>query len=430
MEVKTYRAATMQEALAMVRSDLGPTAAVLHTREVGNAGLLKWIPGMRRIEVTAALDVNVPSRFTSRKDASSSGVPVPNMPLPSRAPKAEAERRIDSIVDDDVTFERGYSDTGYAAPPRRAMPVPAPAHQDEVRTQLSELQALVADLCKRSRGAGHQDLPETLFRLYTDLIEAEVSDEVARDLVERVRRETSNDDVDDPLMLRARLSRMIEDEIRVAGPIRVESGRRKLVALVGPTGVGKTTTIAKLAANFRLRDKKRVGLITVDTFRIAAVEQLRTYADIIDLPMHVVSTPREMRDAVNSLSSMDLVLLDTAGRSPHDDVKIQELKSFLVEAAADEVHLVLSATAGASSLEKMARQFGQVGTTHLLLTKLDEASSLGNLLPLVRTSKLPLSYLTDGQSVPDDIAPADAARLARVVLGAESPVASRRQMAA
>jgi len=430
MEVKTYRAATMQEALAMVRSDLGPTAAVLHTREVGNAGLLKWIPGMRRIEVTAALDVNVPSRFASRKDAASSGVPVPNMPLPSRAPKAEVERRIDSIVDDDVTFERGYSETGYGAPPRRAMPVPAPAHQDEVRTQLSELQALVADLCKRSRGAGHQDLPETLFRLYTDLIEAEVSDEVARDLVERVRRETSANDVDDPLMLRARLSRMIEDEIRVSGPIRVESGRRKLVALVGPTGVGKTTTIAKLAANFRLRDKKRVGLITVDTFRIAAVEQLRTYADIIDLPMHVVSTPREMRDAVNSLSSMDLVLLDTAGRSPHDDVKIQELKSFLVEAAADEVHLVLSATAGASSLEKMARQFGQVGTTHLLLTKLDEASSLGNLLPLVRTSKLPLSYLTDGQSVPDDIAPADAARLARVVLGSESPVASRRQLAA
>lgn len=428
MEVKTYRAATMQEALAMVRSDLGPTAAVLHTREVGNAGLLKWIPGMRRIEVTAALDVNVPSRFAGRKDAASPGAPAPHVPLPPRAPQAEAERRIDSIVDDDVVFERGYGETSYSAPARRAAPAPAP--QDEVRTQLSELQALVADLCKRSRGAGHQDLPETLFRLYTDLIEAEVSDEVARDLVERVRRETSSGDVDDPLMLRARLSRMIEDEISVAGPIRVETGRRKLVALVGPTGVGKTTTIAKLAANFRLRDKKRVGLITVDTFRIAAVEQLRTYADIIDLPMHVVSTPREMRDAVNSLSSMDLVLLDTAGRSPHDDVKIQELKSFLVEAGADEVHLVLSATASASSLEKMARQFAQVGTTHLLLTKLDEASSLGNLLPLVRTSKLPLSYLTDGQSVPDDIAPADAARLARVVLGAESPVTSRRQMAA
>ncbi len=231
---------------------------------------------------------------------------------------------------------------------------------EEVKTQISELQALVADLCRRSRGAGHQELPESLFRLYTDLIEAEVSDGVARDLLERLRRETTEGEREDTIMLRSRLARMIESDIAVAGPIHVETGRRRLVALVGPTGVGKTTTIAKLAANFRLREKKRVGLITVDTYRIAAVEQLRTYADIIDLPMHVVSTPREMRDAVNSLSSMDLVLLDTAGRSPHDDVKIQELKSFLLEAAADEVHLVLSATAGAASLEKTAKQFAAV----------------------------------------------------------------------
>ncbi|MBL9090259.1 MAG: 50S ribosome-binding GTPase, partial [Planctomycetaceae bacterium] len=221
-----------------------------------------------------------------------------------------------------------------------------------------------------------------------------------------------------------------EADIAVAGPIGLETGRRRLVALVGPTGVGKTTTIAKLAANFRLREKKRVGLITVDTYRIAAVEQLRTYADIIDLPMHVVSTPREMRDAVNSFSSMDLVLLDTAGRSPHDDLKIQELKSFLTEADADEVHLVLSATAGASALEKTARQFAAVGTTHLVLTKLDEAAALGNLLPLFRNAKLPLSYLTDGQSVPDDIAPADGARLARLVLGLEPVASGRRQLVA
>ena len=113
------------------------------------------------------------------------------------------------------------------------------------------------------------------------------------------------------------------------------------MALVGPTGVGKTTTIAKLAANFRLREKRRVGLITVDTYRIAAVEQLRTYADIIDLPMEIVSTPREMHQAVARMADLDLILMDTAGRSPRDEVKIQELKSMLAEAEPDEVHLVL-----------------------------------------------------------------------------------------
>jgi flagellar biosynthesis protein FlhF len=403
MEVKTYRAATMQEALALVRRDLGPTAAVLHTREVGNSGLLRWIPGMRRIEVTAALDVNVPSRFSAP---------------PTEKPAATALARPAK----DATYERNY-----------AAPTPRPATspvQDEVRTQISELQALVADLCRRNRGTGHQDLPESLFRLYTDLIEAEVSDDLARELVERLRRETAGDDLDDAVMLRARLARMIEEQIAVTGPIRLEAGRRRLVALVGPTGVGKTTTIAKLAANYRLREKKRVGLITVDTYRIAAVEQLRTYADIIDLPMHVVSTPREMREAINSLTSMDLVLLDTAGRSPHDDVKIQELKSYLVEAQADEVHLVLSSTAGASSLEKTARQFAAAGTTNLILTKLDEAVGLGNLLPLLRSSRLPLSYVTDGQSVPDDIATAEASRLARIVLGMEPLVQTRRILVA
>ena len=191
------------------------------------------------------------------------------------------------------------------------------------------------------------------------------------------------------------------------------------MALVGPTGVGKTTTIAKLAANYHLKEKRRVGLITVDTYRIAAVEQLRTYADIIDLPMQVVSTPREMREAVGRMDNLDLILLDTAGRSPKDEVRIQELRAFLTEADADEVHLVLSSVASARVLEQTAERFAAVGTTSLILTKLDEATGLGNILPLVRTSQLPLSYLTNGQNVPDDIEVAESMRVARLILGME-----------
>jgi flagellar biosynthesis protein FlhF len=241
---------------------------------------------------------------------------------------------------------------------------------------------------------------------------------VARGLVEAVRREASDDELQDIEALRARATGLIENQITIAPPIRSLPGQRRLVALVGPTGVGKTTTIAKLAANFRLREKRRVGLITVDTYRIAAVEQLRTYADIIDLPMEIVATPREMHQAVARMGDLDLILMDTAGRSPRDEVKIQELKSMLAEAAPDEVHLVLSSVASAATLAKTAEQFATVGTSALILTKLDEALSLGNLLPLVQASRLPLSYLTHGQNVPDDIAPADAGRLARVVMGA------------
>jgi flagellar biosynthesis protein FlhF len=210
---------------------------------------------------------------------------------------------------------------------------------------------------------------------------------------------------------------MLASELMVSGPIEALPGQGRGVALVGPTGGGKTTTIAKLAANYRLRENKRVGLITVDTYRIAAVEQLRTYADIIDLPMEIVSTPREMREAIARMSDLDLILMDTAGRSPRDEVKIQELKSMLAEAEPDEVHLVLSAVGGARSLAMTAERFATVGTTSLLITKLDEATVLGNLLSVTRKCGLPISYLTDGQNVPDDIQVAKSEKLAWMILG-------------
>jgi flagellar biosynthesis protein FlhF len=378
MDVKTFRAPTMCEALKLVRRELGPDAAVLHTRDVQTRRLFGWLHGPRQIEVTASCEVNVPSRLPARARGSDQGL---------------------SLED--------------------SLPTAAPPISQEVQGQISHLQAMVQDLCRRSQSAGRQDLPQDLFRLFTDLLDSDLSEELARELVERVRSESRGARFDDLLLVKARLARMIEAEIAVAGPIQVTPGKMRLAALVGPTGVGKTTTIAKLAAHYRLREKHRVGLITVDTYRIAAVEQLRTYADIIDLPMQVVSTPREMREAVRRMNDLDLVLLDTAGRSPKDDVRIQELRAFLSEAEAHEVHLVLSSVAGTKTLLQTAERFATAGTTALLLTKLDEATGLGNVLPLVQSSHLPLSYLTNGQNVPDDIEVAEPNRLARLILGME-----------
>jgi flagellar biosynthesis protein FlhF len=135
--------------------------------------------------------------------------------------------------------------------------------------------------------------------------------------------------------------------------------------------------------------------------------------------MEVVSTPKEMRQAVTRMADMDLVLIDTAGRSPKDEVRLQELKAFLTEAATDEVHLVLSSVAASRTLEKTAARFIAVGATAMILTKLDEANGLGNVLPVLRSSGLPLSYLTDGQNVPDDIEIATSPHLAKLVLGME-----------
>ena len=162
-----------------------------------------------------------------------------------------------------------------------------------------------------------------------------------------------------------------------------------------------------------------MGLVTVDTYRVAAVEQLRTYAEIIELPMKVVTNPLEMRRALDELAGLDLVLIDTAGRSPKDDLQIQELKSLLAEAHVDEVHLVLSMTTNLRGLEAAAAKFAAAGTTAMILTKLDEASGMGALLSIARRVNLPISYLTAGQAVPDDIEPAHPRRIARLILGAE-----------
>ncbi len=380
----------MHEALAMVHHDLGADAAVLHTREVQSRWFFGLVHGPRQIEVSASRVVNVPSR------------------LPPRCPYEEERGR-----DDDVVLRH---DAPHPLPSAAA--VRQPELQGVMQGQLTELQSMVEELCRRSDAPRH-DLPEELFQLFTELLDSDLSEELARELVERVRTETKGSPVNDLLMVKARLARMIEAEVSVSGPIAVTPGHCRLVALVGPTGVGKTTTIAKLAANYRLKEKRRVGLITVDTYRIAAVEQLRTYADIIDLPMQVVSTPREMREAVGRMENLDIILLDTAGRSPKDEVRIQELRAFLTEADADEIHLVLSSVASSRVLEQAAERFAAVGTTSLILTKLDESTGLGNILPLVRTSRFPLSYLTNGQNVPDDIEVAESMRVARLFLGME-----------
>ena len=275
--------------------------------------------------------------------------------------------------------------------------------------------SLLDDLCQSVNDLSA--LPETYFHVLTRLLDRGVHDSVARDLIQEVHRDATPSDTCNAEQLWSLLANQLQASIHVAGAIPVHRGTQRVVAMVGPTGVGKTTTIAKLAGNMRLRERHRVGLITVDTYRIAAVDQLKTYAEIIDLPMEIVATPREMRDAVASLSDQDIVLIDTAGRSPQNDVQIQELKVMLAEARTDEVHLVLSSIVSSANLSNIVRRFRSVGITSAILTKLDEADSLCDLIPFFRDEQLPISYLTDGQSVPDDIQVAQRSSLVNGLLG-------------
>jgi flagellar biosynthesis protein FlhF len=372
MRSKTYRAKTMKEALTRVRRDLGGDALILSAREVRRRRLFGLGP-RALVEVIAT-------------DTMPGEVEVTNRPA-----------AVDQIASARST-----------------------AMQARVGEQLGRLHAMVETLSKSGR-IDHllPELPSALVPTYSQLIEADVPEVLARRLVRHVAENLEPDQLDQPDSIRAGLSDAVELSIPVAPPIRAVVGTRRVIALVGPTGVGKTTTVAKLAANFKLAHGVRVGLITVDTYRIAAVEQLKTYAEIIDLPLAVVNDPVEMPRALDELGAVDIVFIDTAGRSPRDEVKIRELAEFLLQARPDEVHLVLSAVAGQRSLRSAVERFAKVQVDRLILTKLDEADSLGGVLAVLGLSSRPLSYLTTGQAVPDDIEPADRKRLARLILRQE-----------
>lgn len=387
--IQTFRAPDMESAMQIVRETLGLDAVILESRELQHKRLLPWSKPRIEIEVSACAQ-NLSGSTT-----------------PGRAANLSTGLDLETL-DDISNLERAD-----VSNPVRETPGKLSALDD----RLNSIQNMLAQIGHRQIVSDERDVPIELFDLYTELLDAELDESLARDLVGRLKRNADAESLEDPVRSRVLLNAMVERELHCSGSIRVVPQQRKVVALIGPTGVGKTTTIAKLAANFRLRDGIRMGLVTVDTYRIAAVEQLRTYAEIIDLPMRVVVTPDELRTALDEFSEMDLVLIDTAGRSPRDEVKLQELKSLFGDARVDEIHLVMSMTASLKSMTSTVRSFRGAGATSLLLTKLDEAESLGDILSLCSEFELPISYLTTGQNVPDDIEPSEASRLARLILG-------------
>ncbi len=466
-DVRTFRAATMQEALDLVRNELGADAVILHTRHVAQRRLLPWRRPAEDVEITASLTLDVRAsaerkslkRTTTNAARRSESATAVLGTATSRQsmPVRPGGTRLDLVSDppdsiiDILNRVRATPNSRQPAPAEardRSRPISAPLFQHSTTTvnrlpresaigvaatpavdasdptaalarRLDTIQKMLHDLGRASSSPRHDEIPAELFQLYTGLIDNEVEEDVARELICRLKQTVPPRQFSDVTTAKSRLIGMVESEIRCCEPITPRPGRRKVVALVGATGVGKTTTIAKLAANFRLRSGVKMGLVTVDTYRVAAVEQLRTYAEIIELPMKVVTNPLEMRRALDELAGLDLVLIDTAGRSPKDDLQIQELKSLLAEAHVDEVHLVLSLTTSLRGLEASATKFAAAGTTAMILTKLDEASGMGSLLSVARRVNLPISYLTAGQAVPDDIEPAHPRRIARLILREE-----------
>ncbi len=404
MNLKTYQAKSMSEALARVKTDLGKDAVILHTRTLQRGGVL-GLGARHLVEITATADARAAALRNSaggRKDEQRQGVAA--SPVQGQSSRGEnSASRADLRGPEGGGARRETAESAGIDP--------------ALRRELGEIRRMVHTLLRRPDAQFAVDLPGELIEHYSHLLSQQVEEALASELMARVRGSLGEGELASPLLVRAALQNALRDVLPPAAPLKLRGdGRPTVAAFVGPTGVGKTTTIAKLAANMKLREGKRVGLITVDSYRIAAVEQLKTYADILRVSLIPVLRPEEMRSAVAKLSNCDVVLLDTAGRSQRDEARLTELGELLQAAEPDQVHLVLSVTSREETMREAVERFGALGAGHVVFTKLDESVGFGVMLNVLRTVGLRLSYLTNGQAVPDDIEIGSGSRVAQLIL--------------
>ncbi len=435
MNVKTFQGPSIAEALAKVKQELGTNAVILHTRSFKRGGVM-GLCAKTVVEITAGINVNVQARkktplaasaLNTRKrnsdsggfDSQGSGVVTAVAELPADRPRHPLQVVYPKAKP--ATTSASNTTINPATRELAATVLKEPAF--ELRNELSSLRTMVESLLQRTADIGGRrgDFPAQLGQLYMKLIQQQVSEEIAIRVVDDVKAELSPEQLANPNTVRDRLTQKLEQMLPAgfAGSVaRPATGVGcRSICLIGPTGVGKTTTIAKLAAAFKLRQRQKVGLITIDTYRIAAVDQLRTYANIIGVPLKVVLTPAELAAAMREMSDCDTILIDTAGRSHMDQMKLNELSQFITVAKPTEVHLVLSSTTTQEAMEAAIEQFSKIRVDQIIFTKLDEAVSFGVLLNVARTASRALSYLTTGQDVPDNIEVGQPRRLAKLILG-------------
>jgi flagellar biosynthesis protein FlhF len=434
MQIKRYRGADMQEALQKVKQELGTNAIILSTRQVRGGGGKFGLFGKPILEVTAARDADgsidtngaVPdplagggrwgklqSLLKGRPAESAGGAFMRQIMAKNRM---ETRQIITPLQDDIQELKEILHAVGDQQ--RSALREEQDLHQ--MRAEMSEMRQMLNTLTAQSAGLREANFHENLVVLYQQLIFSGVEEKFARRLLEEASKNIPAREMEDFSYVKIFLARMLMKIVKTTGGIKADSEQRRVIALIGPTGVGKTTTVAKLASEQLLKHKRQVALITVDTFRIAAVEQLKVYARIMGLPISVVNSKNELRAALANHSACDAVFIDTGGRSQRDELQMSELRKLFGGEDRLEIALTLSSTTKDSDLSDITRRFGELPIAQVLFTKLDESTTYGSMFNHAIRFKMPIGYLATGQKVPEDIEVASKERLVDLVLNISS----------
>lgn len=407
MLIKRYIVNDMNEAMTRIRYELGKDAIIVSQRKMRKPGIAGFF-SKKVIEVTAAAENAKKSEETSMQSS------------------LDAIRK---LMDAEVSVSNRTS-TAYDKSKNRVNKEGKSGRDVEVRnivpnvSRREEIQPM-KDFSMAS--VPQEDFLREMFEMKNMLSEIMNSSPSAAAKKSKLQVLLENNDLNERNIKRVLTAlKSINDELdenekaKMAIEKMIQISKPKMtgkIVLVGPTGVGKTTTIAKLAGRLALIEKKKVGLITIDTYRIGAVEQLRTYADIMNLPFKVVLTAKEMETAIESMSDCDVVLIDTTGRSSKNAMQISELRSYVEKAETTNIHLVISCTTKSKDIDAIVEGFKGLNYNNVIITKLDETSTYGSIMNILDCARKPLSFITTGQNVPDDIKQLTAAEVTQLILG-------------
>lgn len=375
----------MNEAMIKVKSELGSDAVILNKRKIKQPGIFGFLK-KKVIEVVAAIDEDYK--------------------IDTRYPK---KSKIEKKLEEEVK-------------PKEIVNKKSIGLTDEKIDKLTELVLNLEQKINQMEGkdqiiTGNTVNKENKLDQYIKmLVSRDIREELAKKIMNKVDQRISIYSNSDLTVLNA-IKMVIKDILDKPITIKSNYNEQKVFMFVGPTGVGKTTTLAKLAAKLSLRENKKVGLITSDTYRIAAVEQLRTYSDILGIPLSVIYEPVELKDAIDSFDDKDYILIDTAGRNYKDNTLQEELKGMIKHIKEPEIFLVLSLVADYKNLVNVINSHDFIKNYKIIFTKFDEAVTFGNILNVKMLSSKKLSYITTGQSVPDDIEVLNTDALIDIIVG-------------
>jgi flagellar biosynthesis protein FlhF len=291
---------------------------------------------------------------------------------------------------------------------------PSPAVFDQIKDELVHLQQMMVNTSPLS--FSYLIKHPVLVPICSRMVSQGIEEAVIKKILENAGLLTGGSELSAG-DVKNRIARTLMQMLHVADPFSSTGGRQKIAAFVGTTGVGKTTTIAKIAATLLLAHKKSVGLVSIDTYRIGAMEQLKNYADILGIPCFQAFTPKDLLLALERLRSRQVVLIDTAGRSQYDMSRLEGLRTMIGNDSAIDIHLLLNVGAAPPEMHETVKSFSPLAFKTYIFTKLDETRMMGNIVNQVVKHDAPISYLTAGQRVPEDIEPADIKKIMTRLLG-------------